>query len=77
VDSVFAYVGSFRCNREQIVTVDELLMRALAFHVSTPEQLGPEKDQYLSRIREAVTPFAVNGELKETLVTYGDVFSRR
>jgi len=76
-DSPFTFLKALRCTLKRHVSVEDVLMRALAYHGTTPEQLGPKKDEFLDELRAAVTPHAVNGRLMETLVTMGIIYGRK
>ena len=74
--SGFALENDFYAVKKRVVSIDELLLRALAFPGSTPEQLGSRKKAYLSKIRSAIAPFAVDGNFPEVVATFASVFVR-
>ena len=75
--SPFVLKGKLTVRRSRQVSVEDLLLRALGFPLTTPEKLGPKKDAFLQHVRAAISRDAVNGMLTEVIQTRGSIFQRR
>jgi len=76
-DSGFARAKKLVFLGTRAVPVEHLLFRSLAYSSTTPDILGARQDQYLEDIRSAIVPYAVEGMLRETIMTAGIIYRRR
>lgn len=74
--SSFTHIEEYRDYCEGYITVDQLVMRALAYPGTTPEYLGADTHLFVARLREGLNPFAVDGKLRDVVLTRSIVFSR-
>jgi len=59
------------------VSVEELVLRAVAFPLTTPEILGSRTDEFMQDVRAAISRDAVDGMLTEVIQTSGSIFQRK
>jgi len=60
----------------QAIPVEWLVDRVLSMSSSSPERVGNDKEAMGVAIREAVTPFAVDGLIREAVEARAEVFER-
>lgn len=75
-DSAFVIEKRLVLRLARSVSVEDLVLRALSYSQTEP-MLGQMRDQYQEEIRSAITPYAVDGLLQETIETGGNIYGRR
>jgi ubiquinone/menaquinone biosynthesis C-methylase UbiE len=74
--SPFVFKRVVGARRSRQVSVEELVLRAVAFPLTTPEILGPRTDEFMQGVRAAISRDAVDGVLTEVIQTNGSIFQR-
>ena len=74
--SSFRKIDEIAVEHRQLVTIDELIGRALSFSITSPAVLGPLRPQFETEMRAALEPFARDGALEEEVVARAAVFGR-
>ena len=75
--SPFVFKTAVTVGRSRQVSVEELVLRAVAFPLTTPEILGPRTDEFMQDVRAAISRDAVDGMLTEAIQTSGSIFQRK
>ena len=74
--SAFTFEKLVVARKTRRVSVDDLLLRALAYSMLTPEALASSRDEYLEDVRSAIAPHSVDGMVSETILSTGSIFRR-
>jgi len=75
--SPFLFKTAVAMRRSRQVSVEDLVLRTLAFAPTTPDILGPKTEAFLQDVRDAISPDAVDGMLTEVIQTSGSIFQRK
>ncbi|HET9742757.1 MAG TPA: class I SAM-dependent methyltransferase [Terriglobales bacterium] len=71
--SRFAKTKEVAVRESHVISVDDLVGRALSFSMTSPERLGNQRAQFESGLREALQPFATDGQMTEELIALAAV----
>ena len=75
--SPFGLKAMVSARRSRQISVEELVLRAVAFPLTTPEILGPRTNEFMQDVRNAISRDAVDGMLTEVIQTTGSIFQRK
>ena len=68
--------SAVRAESQDTVSVETLCDRVLSMSTTSPEKLGSEERVMRDAMRAALTPYAKNGRLVETIEGVGQIFAR-
>ncbi|MGA8027658.1 MAG: class I SAM-dependent methyltransferase [Bryobacteraceae bacterium] len=72
--SRFRKVDEIAVEHRHVVTISQLIGRALSFSITSPAVLGERRPQFEAELRAALEPFARSGEIEEEVVAKATVF---
>lgn len=72
--SRFRRVKDIVIEHRHLITVDELILRALSFSTTSPAVIGEKRPQFEAELKLALEPFASNGQIEEKLKVKATVF---
>ena len=73
----FVFKRALAARRSRRISVEDLVLRAVAFPLTTPEILGPRTDEFMRDVRAAISRYAVDGMLTEVIQSSGSIFQRK
>lgn len=60
----------------QVIPIERLVERVLSMSTSSADQLGDDKEQMAAAVRQATSPFAVDGLIQEIVEVRVEIFAR-
>lgn len=73
--SRFRRVKDIVVDHAHLVTVNELILRALSFSTTSPAVVGDKRPQFEAELKAALKPFARSGEIEEKLKVKATIFA--
>jgi SAM-dependent methyltransferase len=77
VGSCFTEMGEISVNERRLVTIADLIGRALSRSNTSPEVVAGGQEKFEAQIAAALEPFAQDGVLVEQIVARASIFGRR
>jgi hypothetical protein len=74
--SVFSVLDEVAVVERRLVSVEQLVRRALSRSSTTPERLGPAASRFATEIEALLRPMATEGVLPEVIATYALIARR-